>query len=59
MGVRRFRWDRLAMCVFWAIVGLLVLWVVASYCNIIAHNDDLNPTYTEWNIFTLTMADTP
>ena len=37
-----------------AIVGALLLaWVGISWLEIICHNLDPNPTYAEWNFFTL------
>lgn len=48
---RRFRWDRLAKCVYMACNLVLVAWVVLSYFNVILQNTEANPVYFTWNFF--------
>lgn len=49
---RHFRWDRLLECILWAMFVALVVWVTASYFNVILHNCEESPTYKDWNFFT-------
>jgi hypothetical protein len=50
---RRFRWDRLALCVYMACNLAFVAWVALSYFNIVLHNTEANPVYFTWNFFTV------
>jgi hypothetical protein len=49
---KRFRWDRLALCVYVACNLAFVVWVALSYFNIVLHNTEANPAYFTWNFFT-------
>lgn len=50
---RRFRWDRLALCVYMVFNLVFVAWVALSYLDIVLHNTEANPTYLTWNLFTV------
>ena len=32
---------------------LLIAWFMLSYFNVIAHNEEAEPVYQTWNVFTL------
>jgi hypothetical protein len=48
---KRFRWDRLLSCL--AVVASLafVMWVLASYVDIVSNNTEEYPVYQTWNLF--------
>lgn len=48
---RRFRWDRLALCLMLLIVVVVDLWIAFSYVDIVTHNTTACPAYQHWNFF--------
>ena len=51
--LRRRKIQKLTLTVFYGLSVAVLVWILASWVDLIAHNTNPSPIYQSWNLFNL------